>query len=94
MDTQTQDHKQALIRIAELEAELQQLKAREQVGLPIRAVKLFDELQKQADRLRLINEVSQQLTTILNVGDLFGVLAQIIYERLHYLVVAIFEIES
>ena len=69
------------------------MNAASQAALAISAAKLFDELQKQADRLRLINEVTQEINTILGVDDLFAVLAQVIYERLGYFVVTIFDVD-
>jgi len=68
--------------------------AANQAALSIGAAKLFDELQKQADRLRLINEVARQITTILNVDDLLSILVQAIHDRLNYSAVSIFEVDQ
>ncbi len=62
-----------------------------QIAIAVENTQLFEEWENQATRLKLINEVAQEITTILDVDNLFDALAQAIFERLHYDRVAIFE---
>jgi len=65
-----------------------------QVAIALENAQLFEEWESQATRLKLINEVAQELTTILDVNNLYDALAWAIFERLHYDRVAIFEVDG
>jgi len=65
-----------------------------QMAIAVENTQLFEEWEEQATRLKLINTVSQEIITILDVGHLFDALAWAIFERLHYDRVAIFEVEG
>lgn len=65
-----------------------------QVAIAVENAQLFEEWENQAMRLKLINEVAQEITTILEVNNLYDALAWAIFERLHYDRVAIFEVDS
>lgn len=64
-----------------------------QVAIAVENAQLFEEWEDQATRLKLINEVAQEINTILNVDDLLEALAKAIYERLNYSRVAILEVD-
>lgn len=65
-----------------------------QLAIAVENAQLFEEWEDQATRLKLINEVAQEITTILDVNNLFDALAWAVFERLHYDRVAILEIEK
>jgi len=65
-----------------------------QIAIAVENAQLFEEWEDQATRLKLINEVGQEITTILDVNHLFDTLAWAIFERLYYDRVAIFEVEQ
>ena len=58
---------------------------------PSQNAQLFEEWEEQATRLKLINEVAQEINTFLDVDELFEALAKAIFERLQYDHVAILE---
>jgi len=62
-----------------------------QIAIAVENAQLFEEWENQAARLKLINEVAQEITTILDVKNLFNALARIVFERLPYERVAVFE---
>lgn len=62
-----------------------------QIAIAVENAQLFEEWENQATRLKLINEVAQEITTILNVENLFHTLARIIIDRLPYERVSIYE---
>lgn len=64
-----------------------------QIAIAVENAQLFEEWEDQATRLKLINEVAQEINTILNVDDLLAALARAIYERLNYSRVAILEVD-
>jgi signal transduction histidine kinase len=61
-----------------------------QIATTVENTQLFEALESQATRLKLINEVSQELTTILDLGSLYNTLARALVERLNYDRAAIF----
>ena len=63
-----------------------------QIAIAVENAQLFEEWESQATHLKLINEVAQEITTILNVNNLFDALARAIFERLSYDCVTIFEV--
>ncbi len=65
-----------------------------QIAIAVENAQLFEEWEEQATRLKLINEVAQEINTFLDVDDLFAALAQAIFERLDYDFVAIFQIDE
>ncbi len=65
-----------------------------QIAIAVENAQLFEEWENQATRLKLINEVAQEITTILDVNSLFDALARAIYDRLPYDRVAIFEMDN
>ncbi len=65
-----------------------------QIAIAVENAQLFEEWEDQATRLKLINEVSQEINTLLDVDSLFDALAKAIFERLNYDRVAIFEIDE
>ncbi len=62
-----------------------------QIAIAVENAQLFEEWEEQATRLKLINEVAQEINTFLDVDELFEALAKAIFERLQYDHVAIFE---
>ena len=62
-----------------------------QIATAVENAQLFEEWESQAARLKLINEVNQQLATILDIGHLYRTLAQALVDRLQYERVTIFE---
>lgn len=64
-----------------------------QMAIAVENAQLFEEWEDQATRLKLINEVSQEITTILDVDNLYDALAWAIFERLSYDRVAVYEVE-
>lgn len=65
-----------------------------QIAIAVENAQLFEEWENQATRLKLINEVSKEINTFLDVDELFDALARAIYERLNYDHVAIFELDE
>ncbi len=65
-----------------------------QIAVAVENAQLFQEWEAQSTRLKLINEVSQEISTLLDVDDLFDTLARSIFERLAYDYVAIFEVDG
>ncbi len=65
-----------------------------QIAIAVENAQLFEEWEDQATRLKLINEVAQEISTILNVNDLLEALARAIFERLNYNRVAILEVDE
>ncbi len=65
-----------------------------QIAIAVENTQLFEEWERQAARLKLINEVNQEITTILDAGNLYHTLAQALADRLHYDRVSIFEIDA
>lgn len=64
-----------------------------QMAIAVENAQLFEEWEDQATRLKLINEVSQEITTILDVNHVYEALAWAIFERLQYDWIAIFEVD-
>ncbi len=64
-----------------------------QIAIAVENAQLFQEWENQATRLKLINEVNHEITTILDVNQLLDALAWAIFERLHYEQVAVFEVD-
>lgn len=64
-----------------------------QIAIAVENAQLFEEWENQATRLKLINEVAQEISTILDVQDLFEALARAIFDRLGYERVAILEVD-
>ena len=65
-----------------------------QIAIAVENAQLFQDLEDQATRLKLINEVSHEIATILDFNLLFEALAWAIFERLSYDRVAIFDVEQ
>jgi len=65
-----------------------------QIAIAVENAQLFQEWENQATRLKLINEVNQEITTILDTGALYNTLARAIAQRLGYDRVAIFEMSQ
>lgn len=65
-----------------------------QVAIAVENAQLFQELEKQSTRLKLINEVVKEISTIFDVDELFKTLGQMIFERLKYDQVAIFGVDE
>jgi signal transduction histidine kinase/DNA-binding response OmpR family regulator len=65
-----------------------------QIAIAVENAQLFQEWERQATHLKLINEVNQEITTILDVGTLYHKLGQAIARRLPYDRVALLEMDS
>lgn len=65
-----------------------------QIAIAVENAQLFEEWEDQATRLKLINEVGREITTILEMNSLFEALAKAIFERLHYDRVAILQVDE
>ncbi len=65
-----------------------------QIAIAVENAQLFEEWEEQSTRLKLINEVAQEINTLLDVDYLFETLAKAIFERLHYDRVAILEVDE
>lgn len=65
-----------------------------QIAIAVENAQLFEEWEEQATRLKLINEVAQEINTFLDVDELFAALAQAIFDRLAYDWVTIFQIDE
>jgi GAF domain-containing protein len=65
-----------------------------QIAIAVENAQLFEEWEDQATRLKLINEVAREITTILDINNLFEALGKAIYERLHYQRVAILQVDE
>ena len=65
-----------------------------QIAIAVENAQLFEEWEEQSTRLKLINEVSQEINTLLNVDELFEALARAICERLNYDQVFILEVDQ
>lgn len=65
-----------------------------QVAIAVENAQLFEEWEDQATRLKLINEVGQEIATILEMDDLLKALAKAIYDRLNYDRVAILQVDE
>ncbi len=61
-----------------------------QIAIAVENAQLFQEWENQATRLKLINEMAREITTILDINDLFEALAKVIYDRLRYDRVSVF----
>ncbi|RMF04707.1 MAG: GAF domain-containing protein [Chloroflexi bacterium] len=55
-----------------------------QIAIAVENAQLFQEWENQATRLKLINELNREITTILDIGQLYQTLARAIVERLGY----------
>lgn len=64
-----------------------------QIAIAVENAQLFEEWENQATRLKLINEMAQEISTILDAPGLFNALARAIFERLDYDRVAILEVD-
>ncbi len=64
-----------------------------QIAIAVENAQLFEEWEEQATRLKLINEVAQEINTFLDVDELFEALAQAIYDRLDYDSVMVFQVD-
>ncbi len=65
-----------------------------QIAIAVENTQLFEEWEDQATRLKLINEVAREISTILEMNNLFEALAKVIFERLHYDRVAILQVDE
>lgn len=65
-----------------------------QMAVAVENAQLFQEWEKQSTRLKLINEVGQEIGTILDIKRLFQTLGRAIFERLRYDQVAIFSVDD
>ena len=65
-----------------------------QIAIAVENAQLFEAWENQSTRLKLINEVAQEITTILDIDHLWEALAKAIFERLHYDRAAIFEVDE
>jgi signal transduction histidine kinase/CheY-like chemotaxis protein len=65
-----------------------------QIAITVENAQLFEEWENQATRLKLINEVAQEITTILEVNNLYEALAWALFERLNYDRVAVLEVNN
>lgn len=65
-----------------------------QTAVAVENTQLFEEWEEQSTRLKLINEVTQEINTLLDVDQLFEALAKAIYERLDYDQVAILQTDE
>lgn len=65
-----------------------------QTAVAVENTQLFEEWEEQSTRLKLINEVTQEINTLLDVDRLFQALAKAIFERLDYDQVAILEVDE
>lgn len=63
-----------------------------QIAITVENAQLFEEWENQAMRLKLINEVAQEITTILDVDNLFDALAWALHHRMSYDRVAIVDV--
>ncbi|MCB0208910.1 MAG: GAF domain-containing protein [Anaerolineae bacterium] len=64
-----------------------------QIAITVENAQLFEEWESQAMRLKLINEVAQEITTILDIDNLFDALAWALHHRISYDRVAILAIK-
>jgi signal transduction histidine kinase/CheY-like chemotaxis protein len=64
-----------------------------QIATVVENTQLFEEREAQASRLKLVNEMAQEMNTILDVNYLFNILAKTIFERLPYDRVAILAVD-
>lgn len=64
-----------------------------QAALSIRGAGLRVEAQRQAERLRLVNEVSRQINTLLDVEDILSTLVKTLVDGLGYEAVAAFTLQ-
>jgi len=64
-----------------------------QIAIAVENAQLFEEWEEQATRLKLINEVAQEINTFLDVDELFEALARVIYDRLDYDCVTVFQVD-
>jgi GAF domain-containing protein len=65
-----------------------------QIAIAVENAQLFEEWENQATHLKLINEVAREISTILEMDNLFEALAKAIFERLHYDRVAILQLDE
>ena len=65
-----------------------------QIAIAVENAQLFEEWEEQATRLKLINEVSQEINTFLDIDKLFKALARVIFERLDYDGVFILQVDE
>ncbi len=65
-----------------------------QIAIAVENAQLFQEWENQATRLKLINEMAREITTILDTNDLFDALTKVIYDRLRYDRVSVFELNQ
>ncbi len=65
-----------------------------QIAIAVENAQLFEEWEDQATRLKLINEVGREITTILDMNSLFEALAKAIFEGLHYDRVVILQVNE
>ncbi len=65
-----------------------------QIAIAVENTQLFEQWEDQSTRLKLINQVAQEINTFLDVDDLFQALARAISGRLHYKRVAILAIDE
>lgn len=65
-----------------------------QIAITVENAQLFEEWESQAMRLKLINEVVQEITTILDVDNLFDALAWALHHRMSYDRVAILSVDQ
>jgi signal transduction histidine kinase/CheY-like chemotaxis protein len=65
-----------------------------QTAIAVENTQLFEEWEDQSTRLKLINEVTQEINMLLDVDQLFNALARAIFVRLDYERVAILEVDE
>ena len=64
-----------------------------QIAITVENAQLFEEWEKQSSRLKLINEIGREINTLLDINNMFDVLARAMCERLDYERVAILEVD-
>ncbi len=62
------------------------------VAVAVEGAQLYSDVSRQADRLRVVSEVSKQITSILNLRDLMQVVAGIIHNQFKYPYVHLFTV--
>jgi GAF domain-containing protein len=65
-----------------------------QIASAVENAQLFQDLERQSTRLKLINEVVKEISAIFDIDELFKRLGQMIFDRLKYDQVAIFGVDD
>ncbi|MGC1378917.1 MAG: GAF domain-containing protein [Anaerolineales bacterium] len=62
------------------------------IAIAVEGAQLYNDLRHQAERLKVVSEVSKQITSILNLRELMEAVANIIHERFEYPHVHLFSV--